>query len=70
MTDQRVDRLREQMEWRGLDVVAPVPGPNLFYLTGCSFHLSARPIVALFTVEGRAAIVLPALEVGQAITLP
>ncbi|NLE44512.1 MAG: aminopeptidase P family protein [Chloroflexi bacterium] len=65
MTDQRVDRLREQMEWRGLDVVALVPGPNLFYLTGCSFHLSERPIVALFTVEGRAAIVLPALEVGQ-----
>jgi Xaa-Pro dipeptidase len=34
----------------------------LFYLTGLSFHLSERPVVALFPVNRPAVIVLPALE--------
>jgi len=42
--------------------VALVPGANLFYLTGLSFHLSERPVVALFPVDGPPAIVLPGLE--------
>jgi Xaa-Pro dipeptidase len=46
----------------GLDALALVPGPNLYYLTGLSFHLSERPIVALFPMDGMPAIVLPALE--------
>jgi len=42
--------------------MALVPGANLFYLTGLSFHLSERPVVALFPVDAPPAIVLPALE--------
>jgi len=54
--------LQQQLEQKGLDCLALVPGANLFYLTGISFHLSERPIVALFPVDAPAAIVLPALE--------
>ena len=39
-----------------------MPGPNLFYLTGLSFHLSERPVVALFPVDGSPAIVVPSFE--------
>jgi len=61
----RLDRLIEQASAHGLDVLALVPGPNLFYLTGLSFHLSERPVVALFPVGGTPAIVLPALEAAK-----
>jgi Xaa-Pro dipeptidase len=62
MYTQRLNRLIEQASAHGFDVLALVPGPDLFYLTGLSFHLSERPIVALFPVDGPPAIVLPALE--------
>lgn len=58
----RVARLQGELERRGLDVMALVPGANLFYLTGLSFHLSERPIVAIFPVDAPPAILLPALE--------
>ncbi len=69
MHTKRLPRLIEQTANHGCDALVLVPGPNLFYLTGLSFHLSERPIVALFPVDKPAAIVLPALEavkVGRA----
>lgn len=62
MDGQRVSRLQQEAGRKGLDCVALVPGANLFYLSGLSFHLSERPVVALFPVDGPPAIVLPALE--------
>ncbi len=50
------------MERKGLDCLALVPGANLFYLTGLSFHLSERPVVALFPVDAPPAMILPVLE--------
>lgn len=58
----RYERLVEGICARGLDALALVPGPNLFYLTGLSFHLSERPVVALLPSVGRAAVILPRLE--------
>ncbi len=58
----RIARLQQEMEHKGLDCLALVPGANLLYLTGLSFHLSERPIVAFFPVDAPPAIVLPALE--------
>jgi Xaa-Pro dipeptidase len=58
----RIIRLQQHMGQKGLDCLALVPGANLFYLTGLSFHLSERPIVALFPVDASPAIILPALE--------
>jgi Xaa-Pro dipeptidase len=59
---KRLARLMELASARGFDSLALVPGPNLFYLTGLSFHLSERPVVVVFSVGGRPVIVLPAFE--------
>ena len=62
MTVERLRRLQEEAARDGLDCVALVPGANLLYLAGLSFHLSERPVVGLFPVDAPPAIVLPALE--------
>jgi Xaa-Pro dipeptidase len=62
MHARRLDCLIEQVNTHGFDVLALVPGPNLFYLTDLSFHLSERPVVALIPVDRPPAIVLPAFE--------
>jgi len=62
MHTTRLNRLMKLAGARGFDALALVPGPNLFYLTGLSFHLSERPVVAVFPVSGRPSIVLPAFE--------
>nr|NIV28017.1 aminopeptidase P family protein [Anaerolineae bacterium] len=51
MHADRLHRLVEQAEAHGFDALALVPGPNLFYLTGLSFHLSERPVVVLVPVD-------------------
>ena len=60
--DVRRARLRELLEGSGLQAVALMPGPSLFYLTGFLFHLMERPILGFFTVEGRAGLLAPELE--------
>ncbi len=58
----RLKRLGVLLREAGLDALALNPGPTLGYLTGLHFHLMERPVVGLFTAQGKAAIVLPALE--------
>lgn len=65
MTLTRVQRLQQQVAAAKLDAVAVVPGPNMQYLTGLSFHLSERPTVAFFPADGRPVLVVPALEEGK-----
>ncbi|HET89871.1 MAG TPA: aminopeptidase P family protein [Chloroflexi bacterium] len=65
MYNTRLSRLIEQASAAGFHAAGLMPGPNLFYLTGLSFHLSERPVVALFPVQGTPAIVLPALEAAK-----
>lgn len=65
MHTQRLSRLLDQLRSDAIDVLALMPGPNLFYLTGLSFHLSERPIVALFPSEEPPIIILPALEASK-----
>ena len=43
----RIEQLTQLAESRGLDALALMPGPNLFYATGLSFFVSERPVVAL-----------------------
>ncbi len=62
----RMEVMLERAQALGLDALALMPGPNLVYATGLSFHLSERPVIALFPVEGDPAVVLPALEAGKA----
>ncbi len=58
----RVQRLIELAAQQGIDCVAIMPGANLKYLTGLSFHLMERPTVAFFPVQGQPVLVLPSLE--------
>lgn len=58
----RLSQLTEQAIARGFDALALVPGPNLFYLTGLSFHLSERPVVLFLPVDRPPVIVAPAFE--------
>jgi Xaa-Pro dipeptidase len=62
---QRHEQLIERMRAHDLEALVLVPGPNMFYLTGLSFHLSERPILAIFREDGQRAIVLPKLESGK-----
>ena len=62
MEANRLSGLAEGMGARNMDVLALVPGPNLFYLTGLSFHVSERPIVAMIPQDGHPVVVVPALE--------
>lgn len=57
----RIDALRQIMDRRGTDAIMIVPGWNMVYFTGLEFHLSERPILAIFTRAGLG-IILPKLE--------
>lgn len=63
---ERLSRVIASAEARGLDAIALVPGPNMAYLTGLSFFLSERPIVALLAVGEPLCVVLPELEAEKA----
>ena len=45
-----------------VDAVALVPGPNLSYFSGATFHLSERPVLGLFPVRGKPVFLVPVLE--------
>ncbi|HET7010587.1 MAG TPA: Xaa-Pro peptidase family protein [Anaerolineales bacterium] len=57
---QRVARLLEAMTVHGLEAVILLPGPNMLYYTGLSFHLMGRPTLAVFTPD-----MAPLLFVGD-----
>ena len=61
----RLDDLITRADASGLDAIVLMPGPNLEHLSGLSFHLSERPILAIIPTQGTPAIVLPALEAGR-----
>ena len=46
------------------DAVAIVPGTSMQYFTGLDFHLSERPIVAIFMGD-RLSFICPVLEVPK-----
>lgn len=55
----------------GVDAVAIVPGANMAYFTGLHFHLSERPIIALFQPGGAGlSLIIPELEVPQVAARP
>ncbi len=62
MTSHRIARLLQLAAQSQLDAVAIMPGPNMPYFTGLHFHLSERPTVALFPVNGQPALICPAFE--------
>ncbi|MBI5563412.1 MAG: aminopeptidase P family protein [Chloroflexi bacterium] len=65
MTAPRIAKLNQLAAAANLDCVAIMPGPNMQYFTGLSFHLSERPTLALFPRAGQPALILPAFEASK-----
>ena len=65
MTLARIQKLQQLTAAAGFDAIAVVPGPNMLYFTGLTFHLSERPTVAFFPVDGIPVLVVPTLEEGK-----
>ena len=66
MNEARLIRLSEQIVAHGLDGVALMPGPNLFYVSGMHVHLSERPILLFIPADDEPAILIPTLEAMKA----
>src|SRR5258705_12614270 len=58
----RLRRLQSALGHARLDGAVAIAGPNLFYLTGMSFHLSERPTVGFFPAQGDPVLVAGNLE--------
>lgn len=59
---ERQKKLKDILRRSGFNALALNPGPSLYYLSGLYFHLSERPVVAIFTLERPPVIILPELE--------
>jgi len=66
----RFVRLSAILQTSGWDALTLNPSPSLTYLTGLHFHLSERPVVAIFTADHAPVIVLPELEMLKLTGLP
>jgi Xaa-Pro dipeptidase len=62
MSLARLQRLQAALARASLDCAAVIAGPNLYYLTGLLFHLSERPTVGFFPVQGDPILVAGNLE--------
>ena len=59
---KRIERLSKLLRTERLEALAVLPGPNLVYLTGLSFHLMERPVVGLFPASGPTRLIVPEFE--------
>lgn len=66
MYKQRFGQLDRLLSENSLDAIAFLPGSNMQYLTGLSFHLMERPIVLLHTAGKKSILIAPELERAKA----
>ncbi len=66
MYADRITRLQQAMVEDEIDAVALNPGPTLAYLTGLSFHLMERPVLAIFSAKSDPILITPDLERAKA----
>ncbi|GAB4514008.1 MAG: aminopeptidase P family protein [Anaerolineae bacterium] len=62
-------RLAKLLGLMGVDAIAFVPGANMVYFTGLHFHLSERPIVAIYS-DKRLSFIVPELETPKLVARP
>ena len=62
MASDRYSRFVEGMEAHNVDLLALIPSPTFFYLSGLDFHLMERPIVGYFSPRRQPLLVVPELE--------
>ena len=70
MNTERLTKLSASLRDFKMDALALNAGPSLVYLTGLQFHLSERPVVAIFTPDREPVIVLPELELLKVKGMP
>jgi Xaa-Pro dipeptidase len=59
-------RLAKLHEIEGVDVIAIAPGTNMVYFTGLHFHLSERPIIALYRPSDESlSFIIPGFEITK-----
>ncbi len=68
--DDRLSRLVRSLPEHGLDGVVLLPGPNLVYYTGLSFHLMGRPTLAVLSRDHAPTLLVPELERAKAESNP
>ena len=61
----RLQKLSNALTESNLDALVLNPAPSLLYTTGLHFHLMERPVIGIFTPDGRVGIVLPELETAK-----
>jgi Xaa-Pro dipeptidase len=61
----RQAKLAASLRHAGLDYAAIVPGANLFYLTGLTYHTTERPIIGFFPAEGAPFFIVPSFEITK-----
>jgi Xaa-Pro dipeptidase len=65
MHQDRLDHLQTMMRAQNLDALALLPGPNLYHVTGLSFHLMERPILGLFLRDSDPIMIVPEMELAK-----
>ncbi len=68
--NSRHGKLATELQSAGIQALVLNPGPSLTYLSGLHFHLSERPIIAIFVPHEPVILVLPELESPKAKNLP
>ncbi len=63
MTEERWQRLLEEVRKEGLTGLILMPGPNLFYMTGLRMGLSERPSILAVESVGTATFLMPGFEI-------
>ena len=61
-----LQRLAKLKKFEDVDVIALVPGTNMTYFTGLHFHLSERPVIALYRPSDESlSFIIPDFEVSK-----
>jgi Xaa-Pro dipeptidase len=68
--ETRQARLPALLAAANLDALALNAGPTLTYLLGMEFHLSERPVIALFAPDQHPTLILPQLEAAKPASAP
>ncbi len=63
MNTSRISLLASLLNKNSLDLIVLNPGPTMVYITGLQFHLMERPTLFILNAQGKAAMILPELEV-------
>jgi Xaa-Pro dipeptidase len=63
MNKSRILRLASLLNKSPLDMIVLNPGPTMVYITGLQFHLMERPTLFILSSQGKAAMILPELEI-------